>query len=378
MPGNHAILSASSAHRWIHCPPSVRLSESIPDRGSGYAVEGTDAHTLCEYKLRKALGMDAADPTENLTYYDQEMEECANGYAAFVLEQVEAARKSCLDPVVLIEQRVDFSRWVPDGFGTADCLIVADKTLTVVDFKYGVGVLVSAEGNPQMGCYCLGALELYDALYDIDTIRMAIYQPRRDNLSVAEMSRDALLRWADETLKPAGELAYAGKGEFCCGEWCGFCKAKTICRARADANMELARYEFKRPPLLSDEDVEEILSQLDDLAAWASDIRDYALHRALSGKEWRGWKLVEGRSNRRYTDEDAVAEAVRSIGLDPFEKQLIGITAMEKLLGKARFNAVLSPYIEKPQGKPTLVPESDKRPAIGNVKTDFTGGNGNA
>ena len=367
----HALLSASSADRWLHCPPSARLSESYEDKGSDYAAEGTDAHSLCEYKLKKALGMEADDPTENLSWFNQEMDDHATGYAAYVLEQVEAAKESCSDPVVLIEQRVDFSRWVKQGFGTADCIIIADETLQIIDFKYGLGVLVSAEENPQIMCYGLGALEIFDCLYEIDTVRMTIYQPRRENLSTYELSREDLLRWADETLKPAADLAFAGDGNFLYGEWCGFCKAKNACRARAKANLELAKYEFKLPPLLTDEDVEEILSKVDDLVAWASDIKDYALQQAISGKVWTGFKLVEGRSNRKYINDAAVAAAVEEAGFDPYEQKLLGITAMQKLLGKSRFEEVLAGFIEKPQGKPTLVPESDKRPAMNNAKSDF-------
>jgi len=370
-PKGHAVLSASSSERWLHCPPSARLCESYEDKGSDYAAEGTNAHELCEYKLRKALGMEAQDPTENLTWFNEEMSDCANGYTAYVLEQVEDAKQTCADPVVLIEQRVDFFRWVESGYGTADCIIIADGTLQIIDYKHGLGVLVSAEENPQMQCYALGALELFDDIYDIDSVRMTIYQPRRDNVSTYEISKDELYRWADEVLKPTADLAFAGDGNFLCGEWCGFCKAKHDCRARADANMELARYDFKLPPLLTDEEVEEILSRVDDLVAWATDIKDYALQQAISGKEWNGWKLVEGRSNRKYTSETAVAGAVTDAGFDPYERKVLGVTAMQKLLGKSRFEKLLAAYIEKPQGKPTLVPESDKRPAMNTAKNDF-------
>ena len=362
----HALLSASSSDRWIHCPPSARLSETYEDKGSDYAAEGTDAHSLCEYKLKKALGMEADDPTEHLSWFNQEMDDHATGYAAYVLEQVEAAKETCSDPVVLIEQRVDFSRWVEEGFGTADCIVIADGTLQIIDFKYGLGVLVSAEENPQMMCYALGALELFDDIYDIDAVRMTIYQPRRDNLSTYDLSKEDLYRWADEVLKPAADLAFAGDGNFLCGEWCGFCKAKNACRARAAANLELARYDFKLPPLLTDEDVEDILGKVDALVAWTSDIKDYALQQAIIGKVW------SGRSNRRYVNDAAVAAAVTEAGFDPYEQKLLGVTAMQKLLGKARFEEVLAGLIEKPQGKPTLVPESDKRPAMNNAKSDFS------
>ena len=370
-PKGHAVLSASSSDRWLHCPPSARLCESYEDKGSDYAAEGTDAHALCEYKLRKALGLPAEDPTENLTWFNEEMNDCATGYAAYVLEQVEAAKHVCADPVVLIEQRVDFSRWVEGGFGTADALIIADGTLKICDYKHGLGVLVRAEENPQLMCYALGALELFDKIYDIETVSMTIYQPRRDNVSTFEMLKDDLYRWADEVLKPTAELAFAGDGNFLCGEWCGFCKAKTDCRARAEANLELARYEFKFPPLLTDEDIEDILAKVDELVSWASDIKEYALQQAISGKEWTGWKLVEGRSNRKYVNDSVVADVVEHAGFDPYERKVLGVTAMQKLLGKSRFDELLSPYIEKPQGKPTLVPESDKRPAMSTAAADF-------
>ena len=370
-PKGHAILSASSSDRWLHCPPSARLCETYEDKGSNYAAEGTDAHSLCEYKLRKALGMAVKDPTEHLTWYNAEMEDCANGYASFILEQVEAAKETCSDPVVLIEQRVDFSRWVEQGFGTADCLIIADGTLRICDYKNGIGCLVSAEKNPQLSSYALGALELFDDIYDIDTVSMTIYQPRRQNVSTYELEKEALYAWADEVLKPTADLAFAGDGNFLCGEWCGFCKAKHECRARADANLLLAQHDFKLPPLLEDSEIEVILSRVDELVAWASDIKEYALQQAVSGKEWHGFKLVEGRSNRKYTNETAVIQAVEDAGFDPYEKKLLGITAMQKLLGKARFEELLAGFIEKPQGKPTLVPESDKRPAMNTAKSDF-------
>lgn len=369
--GNHALLSASSSHRWLNCPPSARLCEGYDDKGSDFAAEGTDAHSLCEYKLKKALGLPAEDPTENLTWYDSEMEDCANGYAAYVLELVEDAKKTCPDPVVLIEQRLDYSKYVEAGFGTGDCVIVADDTLNIVDYKHGRGVLVDATENPHMKLYALGALDLFDCLYDIRTVTMTIYQPRRANISVFTISTQDLLDWAEKILVPTAELAFNGDGEYHCGEWCQFCKAKADCRERARANLELARYEFRHPPLLTDEEVESILAQIDDLVNWAEDIKAYALQAAISGKRWSGYKLVEGRATRKYTDERAVAATVMAAGFDPYEKKLLGITAMTSLLGKKTFNDLLSSLIAKPQGKPTLVPESDSRPAMTTIFDDF-------
>ena len=372
MPDSHATLSASASHRWLMCPPSVRLSEQFPDDGgSEFAAEGTEAHELCEYKLKSALGMPAEDPVPHLKRYCEEMEDCASGYAVHVLSLVEEAKQTCRDPKVLIEQRVDFSEWVPEGFGTADCIIVADGTLRIVDYKHGLGVLVESENNPQMKCYALGALGIFDALYDIDTISMTIYQPRRENISTWEISREELLLWAENTLKPMASLAFAGEGEFCSGEWCGFCRAKHACRARAEANLMLAKHDFKLPELLEDAKIEFILSRVDELTSWATDIKDYALKRALSGKEWRGWKLVEGRSVRKFSNDDEVIKAVSKAGFDPFEKKLLGLTAMQKLLGKTRFDELLSGLVIRSKGKPALVPESDKRLVVSTATLDF-------
>ena len=367
----HAVLSASSSERWINCPPSARLCEAYEDKGSDYAAEGTDAHTLCEYRLKQALGIPTEDPIENLSWYNEEMEECAAGYAAYVVELLETAKQTCSDPVVMIEQRVDFSRWVQEGFGTADCILIADGVLNIVDYKHGKGVEVSAEGNKQLSLYSLGALEIYDGIYDIDRVCVHIFQPRKSNVVSFMMDKADLYQWADTELTEKAQLAYEGQGSFSCGEWCRFCKAKAECRERAEANLALARYEFQSPALLDDEEIADILGKVDALTAWASDVKEYALQQAISGKEWIGWKLVEGRSNRKYTSEAAVATTVEGAGFDPYERKVLGVTAMQKMLGKTRFEELLAPYIEKPQGKPTLVPESDKRPAMNTAKNDF-------
>ena len=371
MATKHAVLSASSSERWLNCPPSARLCETYEDKSSDYAAEGTDAHALAEARLKQALGIPTEDPVENLTWYNAEMEDCAQGYAAYVVELLETAKQTCSDPVVMIEQRVDFSRWVPGGFGTGDCICIAEGLLNIVDLKYGAGIEVSADHNPQMMLYALGALEIFDDIYDIDTVRMTIYQPRKSNISIFEMSKDALLTWADTELTEKARLAYEGQGNFSCGEWCRFCKAKAECRERAIYNLRLAQYDFLNPALLQDEEIADILGRIDALTSWASDVKEYALQQAISGQEWTGWKLVEGRSNRKYTSEADVAAAVESVGLDPYERKVLGVTAMQKLLGKTRFEELLSPYIEKPQGKPTLVLESDKRPAMNTAKNDF-------
>lgn len=370
-PNVHALLSASSSHRWLNCPPSARLSENYEDKSSDFAAEGTDAHELCEYKLKKALGQRAKNPTENLTWYNEEMEECASGYAEYVMELITQAKKNCADPVVLIEQRLDYSKYVTDGFGTGDCLIIADGTLNIVDYKHGKGVEVSALDNPQMKLYALGALEIFDSIYDIENITMTIYQPRIANISTCLIPRGELIDWAEKVLKPTAELAFNGKGEFRCGDWCRFCKARAQCRERANANLELAKYDFAEPLLLSDDEVEEILDKIDRLVSWANDIKEYALKAALNGKQWKNRKLVEGRSIRKYTDEAMAALAVKNAGYEPYEKKLLGITEMQKMLGKEQFNKILGDFVEKPKGKPTLVPMSDRRKAINTAASDF-------
>ena len=367
----HAFLSASASHRWLNCPPSAKLSEGIPDQSSPYAQEGTDCHALCAYLVEKALGREADDPTESLTYYNAEMQSCADEYCSYVMEQLEAAKKYCTDPMVFIEQRLDFSRYVENGFGTGDCIIVADQVLQIIDYKHGLGVLVEAEENSQMMCYALGALEAFDDLYDIDRITMTIFQPRRDNISTWSCSKKDLLSWAEEVLKPTAALAYEGKGEFKAGDHCQFCKAKATCRKRAEYNLELAKYDFAMPDTLDEMEIAAILPKIDQLISWGSDLKDYALVQAQAGTHYEGFKVVEGRSNRKYIDEDQVASTVSAAGFDPYEKKLLGVTAMSSLLGKKKFEELLGGLIYKPPGKPTLVPDSDKRPAMNTAADDF-------
>lgn len=371
MPVKHAFLSASASHRWLECPPSAKLCAEQDDRASPYAKQGTDAHALCEYKVLTALGRPAKDPTENLDHFDTEMDNCTDEYCTYVMEQLQEAGQYCKDPEVLVEQKLDFSRWVPNGFGTGDCLIVADKVLHIIDFKYGLGILVEAENNPQMMCYALGALEIYDGIYDIESVKMTIFQPRRENISTYEMDKADLLHWAETILKPTAELAYVGEGEYKAGDHCQFCKAKATCRRRAEYNLEMASYDFEMPASLNETEIAAILPRIDDLVAWAGDIKEYALQQAMSGTEYPGFKVVEGRSVRKYTDEAAVAATVTDAGYDPYEKKILGITAMTSLLGKKRFEELLGGMIIKPPGKPTLVPDSDKRPAINTAKDDF-------
>ncbi len=360
----HAILSPSGAHRWLNCTPSARLELEFEDTESEAAAEGTAAHALAEHKLRKALRMRSARPVSK--YDSDEMELHTDGYAEFVLEAFEQTKLRCADPLVLIEQHLDFSRYVPDGYGTGDCVIVGDGALHIIDFKYGRGVLVEVERNPQLMLYALGALEIFDSLYDISDVSMSIYQPRRENACTWTVSADSLRAWAENELKPRAERAFNGEGDYRSGEWCRFCRAAVKCRARTEEKLTLVRDEFARPPLLSDAEIEDILGVLDELSRWAEDIRTYALDAALNrGKQWNGWKVVAGRSVRQYSDENAVAQTAIAAGYrDIYRKSLIPLGEMERLLGKDRFNELLGGLISKPPGKPALVPVSDKRPAI--------------
>ena len=361
---DHAVLSASGSHRWLSCTPSARLELEFENTGSEAAREGTAAHALCEHKLKRALHMRSRRPVSD--YDSDEMEECTDGYVDFVMEQYEAAKQVCKDPVVLIEQRLDFSCYVPDGFGTGDCLIISDDRLHIIDFKYGMGVLVEAEDNPQMKLYALGALTVYDALYDIREVSMTIFQPRRENVSTWTVSVEDLKAWAENELKPRAKMAYDGEGEYLPGEWCTFCHAAVRCRARAEEKLRLAQTEFRMPPLLTDAEIEEILAVLPDLTKWANEIAAYALDAALNhGKEWNGFKVVEGRSVRKYRDEAAVAEAAKEAGYkDIYRQSLIPLTEMQRLMGKDKFEEILGGLITKAPGRPTLVPMSDKRPAM--------------
>ncbi|HOW22844.1 MAG TPA: DUF2800 domain-containing protein [Sedimentibacter sp.] len=371
--GNHAILSASSSHRWLHCLPSARLELEFENTSGKAADEGSAAHALSEHKLKKALHIRSKRPISD--YTTDEMEECTDAYVDFVMEQVELARNFCNDPIILIEKRLDFSCYVPDGFGTGDCLIISDDRLHIVDFKYGMGVLVDAVDNPQMKLYALGALEIYDSLYDINEVSMTIFQPRRENVSTWTVPVEELKCWAEEELKPKAVKAYNGEGEYIPGEWCTFCKAAVRCRARAEEKLKLAQTEFKMPPLLTDNEIEEILFILPDLTKWANEITAYATDAAVNhGKEWNGFKVVEGRSVRKYKDEDAIAEKAVSSGFkDIYRKSLIPMTEMQKLMGKTKFEEILGDLIYKPPGKPTLVPNSDKRPAmnVADAKNEF-------
>ncbi len=369
----HALLTASGSKRWLSCPPSARLEATFADKETTAAAEGTAAHALAEYKVKRALRYFCKRPMSE--FEDEVMDQATDDYAAFILEQMAEMRKAGAEPTVMVETRLDFSDWVPDGFGTGDCIIIGGDTLHIVDLKYGAGVLVEAERNSQMRLYALGAVQQFGCLYDVKTVHMTIFQPRRENVSTATMTVEALMAWAETELRPKAELAFAGEGEYHPGSWCLFCKAADRCRARAEESLKLAREEFGLPPLLTDEEIETLLPRLPDMVKWANDLQAYALDAAVNhGKHWDGFKLVEGRSVRRYADEEVVAKAAEENGYrDIYRKALINLGEMERLMGKKKFNEILGAYIVKPPGKPTLVPVGDKRPAItvNDVKADF-------
>lgn len=369
----HALLSASGAHRWLECTPSAQLELQFPQSTSEYAEEGTAAHELCELTARYWLGEISAAEYENQRdelakgkYYNAEMQECANDYAKFVAEKTAAARETCEDAFTALEVRVDFSKYVKDGFGTGDCIIVSDNALEIIDFKYGKGVRVEAAGNPQMKLYALGAYLEYNTLFDIDSVRMTIFQPRLSGVqSSDEITVKELLEWAEKYVKPRAKLAYKGEGEFAPSEEvCKFCRAKAQCKARADKNLKL----FDEAPdvlLLTPEDAGKILEQAGDIQSWLADLESLVSSTLLAGQPVEGWKMVEGRSNRRFADELKVVDAMKAAGYDEsllYERKLITLTQMEKDFGKKAVAETLGELIVKPQGKPTLAPAKDKRP----------------
>ena len=381
---DHARLSPSASHRWINCPGSVHLAEQCPPQGgSTYTAEGTEAHALAELKLRKFNEEGTGDffdkqlekARSEFEYYSGEMEEATDFYYDIVTEKLIQGGP---DAELMIEQRFSLDKWVPESFGSADAVIIAGHTIEVCDLKYGKGVKVDAVGNPQLRLYGLGAAELFGDLYDFDTVRVTIIQPRLDHVSTEEISLEELRLWAEEEVAPRAQMAMNDSDFIQCGEWCRFCPAKAICRARAEANLELAKHDFKKPELLTDEEIGDILKQAEELEKWVADVSAYALEQALAGKQYDGWKLVEGRSIRKYADEIKVADTLRAAGYDDamlYERKLNGITNMEKLVGKKKLTELLGDLLVKPAGKPVLVPESDKREAINTTeaaKADFT------
>lgn len=369
MPDKHAFLSPSSAERWVHCPPSAWLSEQFPDQGSVFASEGTEAHRLCEYLLHQELGIPDVDPRPSLQYYTEEMEEAAQGYVQFIRERIAEFPAVHEPPLVMVEQQVDLRLYIPESMGTSDCVILGDNEIAVIDFKYGMHRVPAT--SLQLRIYALGACEMFRDLYMIDKVRMYIYQPRIGSAEKAEMSMEELYAWVREELEPRAQEAFAGKGEFACGEWCRNCRARRTCRELAAHQLEIAKFDFKDPPLLTDEEVAEVLSRADSLAAWANSVKEYALQAALDGRRYAGWKLVEGKSIRKFADDNAAEARVAAAGYDPYEKKMLSLTALEKLMGRKNFQNLLSDLVVRTEGKPVLVPVSDRREEITVAAADF-------
>lgn len=355
----------------MECPPSVRLTEDFVDEDSIYAKEGSSAHLLLEKKIKERYGIPFDEDTSNLEFYSEEMEDCTDVALNYISEIYERLKVEGKHPFIASEVLVDFSDVVPEGFGSSDIVIAYDGGIYVLDYKHGRGVEVSCEHNPQLMIYAYGSLLMFESLYDILDINMVIIQPRLNNISEWSCKKDELVEWANNEVKPKTTLAYEGKGEFKCGSWCQFCKARHECRHRAEQMLKLEGYVTKDPALLTTEEIAEILGKIDDLVSWGNDIKDFALAEALKGVTIPGYKLVEGRSTRKYTSEEDVIKVVEGAGLDPFEKKLLSITELTKRIGKARFIELVDKYVYKPAGKPTLVIESDKRPVLNLAKLDF-------
>ena len=394
MPEVHAILSASSSKRWLNCTPSARLEQNFPNESSVYAEEGTAAHALGEYKLRKYLHERVKRPTSE--FDNEEMDANTDIYAEFIITTVEKIKETCPHPLVMVEERLDYSYLVPQGFGTGDCVIIADGTLYVMDYKNGKGVFVNCDHNPQMMLYALGAYHAYGYLYSITRVSMTIIQPRLENISTFECSVEELLDWAESYVRPRAKLAFEGKGEQVPGDWCRFCRARTSCKACAAEAMALVKTEFldldagvledeqeetdatasydpdttaptfKSPALLSKMDIEKMLPTLNRIESWIEAIFAYVSSEAINhGVCWDGYKVVEGRSKRQFLDPKAVASAAAQAGYtDIYKTEMISLTEFEKLMGRKKFQEVLGEYVVKPPGKLALVLDSDPRPAV--------------
>ena len=399
MPDVHALLSASGSKQWLHCPPSVRLQENFPNESSVYAAEGTYAHEVCEYKVRKYLKERVKRP-QSEEYDTEEIEQITDVYAEFVITIIEEMKENGCEPLAFVEERVDYSHIAPSGFGTADMLIIGKDEqwrgiLHVCDFKTGAGVFVDADHNSQMMLYAIGALAAYGFLYDIEIVRMSIIQPRLDNISTFECSRQELEDWG-ESIKPIAKLAYEGKGEQHPGDWCRFCRAKPVCKACADEALALCRedfldldagafddtaeesdmtapYEadtqtavFKQPGLIPIAELAEILPTLNRISSWIEAVFAFVSSEAINhGVPIPGYKVVEGRSKRVFTDTKAVVDvAVQNGYTDLYKQTLITLTEFEKMMGKKKFNELLGAYVTKPPGKLALVPESDPREPV--------------
>ena len=385
----HALLSASGANRWLTCTPSAKLEEEYGERkSSAFAAEGTLAHELAELYLRKDVLQNISDlefdaKLEEIMSNDlfsDEMIDMVSIYTEYCEEQYLTAKTDNLFADIEIEQRFDLTEYVPESFGTGDCSIISEPVLEIIDFKYGKGVPVYADWNRQLMLYGLGALRKYDTLYDIETIRLTIVQPRLNNISTFTMPVKELKEWAETELRPRAQMAFNGEGELVAGDHCKFCAVKNRCRKLYEQQLEIAKYEFKEPELLTDEEIADILKRAPRLVEWANSIQAYAQEQAVNnGKTWPGYKLVAGTSRRSWIDEDKATQAIfvkfPELAEDQiFDTKLKTITAIEKIVGKKRFAEAMASVVVKPEGKPTLVPMDDKRPALGfeQAKADFS------
>lgn len=371
MPDKHAMLGPSSAKRWLSCTPSARLELNIPNTSSVYAEEGTRAHALAEQKLlalisNKKIAKDCDDV---------EMWSCTEDYRDYVEEELNEAKALSDFAKLFVEQQLDLSEWVPESFGTADAVIIADGLLEVIDFKYGKGVPVDARNNPQLRLYALGAYGVFESLYNFEAVKMVIFQPRLNSVTEDTIPVKDLLNWADTYVKPRAAQAFKGIGEFEVGDHCRFCRASSVCRARAAVAFEVIEESAMDKAILTDDEIEAVLDKLDTTEAWISDIRSYVLNRAISdGKKWKGFKLVESRTIRKITDQVKALERLEANGYDRDDVttlKLKGLTELEKILTKKRFNELIGDLVEKPVGQPTLAKETDRRPEINPVELAF-------
>ena len=376
----HALLSASGSSRWINCTPSAKLEEKYGKQTTSvYAQEGTLAHEISELYIKHDIlhSIDAEEFSYQLEtlmeneLFNEEMLSVIPIYVDYCASEYKSAKSQNSEAIMEIEQKLDLTEYVPESFGTADCIIISDGTIEVIDLKYGKGVPVYADANRQLMLYGLGALRKFDVMYDIQNIKLTIVQPRINNISTWQISVKDLMHWAETELKPAAKLAFEGKGEIKAGSWCKFCSVKNQCKALAEQQLEIAKYEFKKPEFLSDDEISDILKRAHKFIEWINSIEEYAQTEAYNGnKVWPGFKVVEGISRRKWVDEEKVIDTLYSrfpeLSDDQiFDTKLVSISQIEKLLGKKTVQEKLSDVIIKPQGKPTLVPDTDKRPSIG-------------
>lgn len=368
----HARLSASGAERWINCSPSLLLEEQFEDKESEYMAEGTLAHAIAELKLRKYIApmsksafTRAMNKLKGDKLYKEEMQRHTDDYLDHIKTIMNAQSEM---PHCAVELQVDYSEYAPEGFGTADCVLLHGNDLWIIDFKYGQGKEVFAENNPQMMLYALGAIHEYGMIYAIENVHMTIFQPRIDNVSTWSATAAELIQWGETVVKPAAAAALAGTGQQRVGAHCRFCKARGVCRAQADENLKLAQYEFKKSELLEPHEIGDVLTRARALVTWAEAVEEYARGAILAGAEIPGWKVVEGKSRRAFTDAEAAFKVLEKAGYKDdtlYEFKARTLAGLEKIIGKAKFNEILEKYITWPPGSPTLAVESDERKPYG-------------